>query len=206
MIGGKPEEIIFFGDQLGGAAADLAIGWLGRVADVEIVVDAVAAFVFAFVDGFWSEALGAANQILHGNSVVRRGGADEIGVADAEEFPKLKEYFLVAVNQFGGRDSLLFGGAFDIDAVLVGAREVRDFVAAHALVARDYVADDGRIGRADVRARVRVVDGSGEIEFLGLIHEIWALLARLLELESLTHRNARERFYSGGAGCQMDGV
>ena len=95
------------------------------------------------------------------------------------------------------------GGALDIDAVLVGPSEVGDFVAAHAFVARDYVADDGGVSRADVRARVRVVDGSGEIE-LGLIHEIWAMLARLLELESLTHRNARERYYSGLRGLSNE--
>ncbi len=141
-------------------------------------------------------ALGAPNQILHGDRVVRRCGANEIGVADAEQLPQLEENLLVAIHQLGGRDSLLLGGALDIDAVLVGASEVGDVVAAHALVARDHVADDRRVSRADVRTRVRVVNGSGEIE-LGLIHVRSVLLARLLELESLAHRNARERYYSG---------
>ncbi len=117
--------------------------------------------------------LGAADQILHGYGVARRSGADEIGVADAEELPEIAENLLVAVYKVGGGDAEFFGGAFDIDAVLVGAGEVGDVEAAHALVARDHVADDGGVGRADVRAGVRVIDGSGEvILFLGIIHEL----------------------------------
>src|SRR5271156_3353565 len=39
LVRGEAEKIIFFGDQFGGAAADLAVGWLRRVADVKGVVD-----------------------------------------------------------------------------------------------------------------------------------------------------------------------
>ena len=72
LVGGEAKEIIFFGNQFRGAAADLAVGGLRRVADVEVVVDAVAAFVFAFEDGIGRDALGAADEILHGDA---RGAA-----------------------------------------------------------------------------------------------------------------------------------
>ena len=68
-----------------------------------------------------------------------------------------------AAKHFGARsvdDAGFFGGAFDVDAVLVGAGGEDDFVAEHALVATDGVAHDRGVGVADVREAVGVVDRS----------------------------------------------
>src|SRR5271155_1569871 len=105
LVRGEAEKIIFFGNQFGGAAADLAVGWLRRVAHIEVVVNAVAAFILTFEDGVGRNALGAADQILHGDGVARLGGADEIGVADAKELPEIAENLLVAIYQVGGGDA-----------------------------------------------------------------------------------------------------
>ena len=115
---------------------------------------------------------GAADQSLHRAGVIIGSGAHEIGDADAEQLPEITKDFFVFVDQLLRRDSGFFGGAFDVDAVLVSAGQVGDIVAAHSFVAGDDVADDGGVGRADVGARVRVVDGSGEVILrLGIFHE-----------------------------------
>ncbi len=48
--------------------------------------------------------------------------------------------------------------------VFVGAGQQHYVVAAHTLVARNRIGDDGRIGVAEVRARIDVIDRRGQIE------------------------------------------
>src|ERR1700719_751088 len=84
---------------------------------------------------------------------------------NAKSFPEVPKNLLVAVDQLRRRDSQLLGSAFDIYAMLVGAGDKCNVVAAHALVARDDVADDRGVGGAYVRPRVSVIDRRGEIEF-----------------------------------------
>ena len=59
--------------------------------------------------------------------------------------------------QAGGGGVLLH-----FQAVLVGAGQEVDVVAAQAVPARQRVADDGGVGVAEVRLRRDVIDGSGE--------------------------------------------
>ena len=54
------------------------------------------------------------------------------------------------------------GGLLDLQAVLVGAGEEVHVVAEQAVPAGERVADDGRVGVAEVRLGVDVVDGGGE--------------------------------------------
>src|SRR6185437_6256175 len=189
LVGRKPEEVVFFGDQFGRAAADLTVGRLGRIADVKIVVNAVAAFVFGFVDRARRALHGAANEGLDCAGMFGRGGANEVGDGYAEEFPKIAKNLFVAVNELLRSDALGFGGTFDIDAVLVRASEIGYIVTAHALVARDYVTNDGGVGRADVGTGVRVVDRGGEVELRLVRHERSDYLALFAE----TERGAAEK-------------
>ncbi len=64
----------------------------------------------------------------------------------------------------------------DLLAVLVGACQEEGVVPQQAMAARDNVSRDRRIGVADVRARVDVVDRGGQIELL-LGHELRLSLA-----------------------------
>ena len=52
----------------------------------------------------------------------------------------------------------------DLGAVLVGAGEEEDVLAPLAVVPRQHVGGDGRVGVAVVRLAVHVVDGSGDVE------------------------------------------
>ena len=101
---------------------------------------------------------------MHGAGVLVRGGADEIRVGDSEQLPQITENLFVPVDQLLRGDSGFFGGALDIDAVLVRTCEIGDVISAHAFVARNHIADDCGVGRADVRTRIRVIDRRGEIK------------------------------------------
>ena len=63
--------------------------------------------------------------------------------------------------QLGG-----LGGALDLLAVLVGAGEEPGVNAQRPLAARNGVGDHRGVGVADVRARVDVIDGGGEVELV----------------------------------------
>ena len=105
---------------------------------------------------------------LHGVRVLQIRGADEFVARNAEFVPKhfpLRGHFR---DEFRFGYAGFFRGAFDVHAMLVGAGGHRHVVAAHAFVAPDGVAHDGRVGVADVRQAVGVVDRRGQIE-LGFV-------------------------------------
>src|SRR5580704_13728115 len=180
LVIAESEEIVFLGNQFGGPSAGRAIHRLRRVTDVSVVVDAVAALIFGFVDRTFLErqifiALKCAlYQSLDRAFVLGRGGANEIRNRDSQQLPQIAKDFLVLVDQLLRRDSGCLRCAFDVDAVLVGAGDVGNIVAAHAFVAGDDVADDGGVCRADVRARVGVIDGRREVILgFGIVHELF---------------------------------
>ena len=74
------------------------------------------------------------------------------------------------VDELLGRAAGSVGRALDLLPVLVGAGEEPGVHAHHALAARDGIAHDGGVGVADVRPRVDVVDGRGDVELSGVIH------------------------------------
>jgi len=160
---GELEEIVFLIDQFTGTAAQRAIGWFRGVGYIEVVKNTVAALVNAFVNvssvaSFQKQAANGA-QMLHG------GGANEMGVADAELVPQATENCRVAVHQFARGDARFGGGASDIFAVLVGAGQEGDVVPLHAFEPGYCVRDQRGVGGADVRPRVGVIDRRGQIEF-----------------------------------------
>ena len=77
---------------------------------------------------------------------------------------KLAETFVA--HTAAGRDAGGGGGALDLLAVLVGAGEEEGFDALRSGAAGEDVRHDGGVGVADVGARVDVVDGGREEEFL----------------------------------------
>ena len=94
------------------------------------------------------------------------GGADVVVVGDAHAVPEVAELDGDLVGELLRGDSGCGGGALDLLAVLVGAGEEEGVVAEQAVAAGDDVGRDGRVGVADVRARVDVVDRGSEIELL----------------------------------------
>src|SRR5258708_1031098 len=86
---------------------------------------------------------------LDGGDVLGVGGANEFVGRDAKLVPEGGPGVGHFGDEFGFRDAGFFGGAFDVDAVLVGAGGHYDVVAAHALVTANYVGDDGCVRVTD---------------------------------------------------------
>src|SRR5208283_3398840 len=153
----------FFGEGFERASAVRAIlAGLGVVYE-GVVVDAVLAGVVAFVDVAVFSA--APEKPLHGADVFQIGGAHEFVGGNTEFIPEGAPGLGHVGDEFPFGDAGFFGGAFDVDAVLVGAGGHHDVVAAHAFVAANRITHHGGVGVADVRQAVRVVDRRGEIEF-----------------------------------------
>ncbi len=176
LKGRKFEEIVWLGNSFRGPAAiGTVLPWLH--VHVSIVVNAVLPGVVTGVN----ETVFAAQfeKPLHGVGVFQVGGADKFVALNTEFLPQgapLPGHFR---HEFGFGDACLFGGALDVDAVLVRAGGHDDVVAAHAFVAADGVAHDRRIRVADVRQAVRVVDRRGQIVFGFVGHFlIWSVLSR----------------------------
>ena len=97
------------------------------------------------------------------------GGADVVVVGDAHAVPEGAEGGGDLVGEVLRGEAGGGGGALDFLAVLVGAGEEEGVVAEEAVAAGDDVSRNGRVGVADVRARVDVVDRSGEVELFCVV-------------------------------------
>ena len=162
---GKLEEIICLGDSFRGASTVGTI-FPSLYVHVSVVVDAVLPGIVAGVDE--SVFTAQFEEPLDGMRVLQIRSANEFVAGNAEFVPEgfpLGSHFR---DEFGFRDARFFRGAFDIHTVFVGAGSHHHVITAHAFIAADGVADDGRIRVANVRQAVRVVDRRGQIE-LGLI-------------------------------------
>src|SRR6266478_6217078 len=163
LLKGRELEIeIGFGDGFRRTATIGAV-LAGLHVDVGIVVDAVLPRVVTGIDETIVAAL--LEEPLHGVSVFQIRGADKFVALDAEFIPKGAPFRGHFRDEFGFGNAGFFGGALDVDAVFVGAGGHDHVVAAHAFVAADGVAHDGRVGVADVRQAVRVIDRRGQIIF-----------------------------------------
>jgi len=92
------------------------------------------------------------------------GGADELVVGDVEEPPRVLEPLHGAVGPLEGGDAVGLGGLLDLEAVLVRAGQIEDVVSSEAPPTRRRVADQRRVGVADVRRVVHVEDRGGQVE------------------------------------------
>ena len=143
--------------------ATIGTVFAGLYVDVGIVVDAVLPGVVTRVDETVVTAL--FEKPLHGVSVFQVGGADKLVALDTEFIPEAAPLGGHFRDEFGFRNAGFFRGALDVDAVFIGAGGHDHVVSTHAFVAADGVTHDGRVGVADVRQTVRVVDRGGQVIF-----------------------------------------
>jgi hypothetical protein len=142
------------------AAVVTGIAGLGLV-DVEVVVDAVLPGVGALVDVAVAPA--ALEQVLDDARVLGAGGALEMVDLQPELAPLPLEFGGDEVAVVSGRLSNAPGRALDVDPVLVRAGGQHRLVALQAFEAAHDVRNDGRVGVANVRRGVDVIDGSGQV-------------------------------------------
>ena len=175
-LGKLEEPVLLAGGLLHGAMAigahPLAVVVLLQVAlgVVGLLVHAVPALVAALVAP--TLVVEILPELLDGARMTRFGGAHEVGVGDVEHLPGIAEGGLHRIAPLLGLHALGRGGIGDLLAVLVHAGDESDVVAVHALVARHRVGGDRRVGGAQMRRGVDVVDGRGErIGSLGHVDE-----------------------------------
>ena len=158
------ERTMAIGAQMLTLAAILLVGLLYLVlGEVGLLGDAVPAVVAALI-----QVAGLAHalpQVLHRVVLARLGGADEVVVGDLELAPEVLEKRGLRVAPGLRRvEAVGSGGLCDLLAVLVHAGEELDVVAGGAAVARLDVAEHRAVRGAQMRRRVDVVDGGGDVE------------------------------------------
>ncbi len=128
---------------------------------------AVPALVGALVDP--AVVVDALHDLGDALRVAGIGGADEEVVAGVDDRHQRFELGGVAVGQLLRGDALALGRVLDRLAVLVGAGEEEDVLAALAHVAGEHVSRHRRVGVTEMRLRVDVVDRRGDVvgHFLG---------------------------------------
>ena len=127
---------------------------------VGFFMDAVPALVGALVEvAFLVEVV---PERLHGARLAIGARAHEVGEGDIEHLPGVHEGRHHGIAPFLRGHAVLLGGFGDLLAVLVKTGDERDVMAVHALVAGNRVRGDGRVGRAQMRRSVHVVDRRGE--------------------------------------------
>ena len=161
LEGRELEEVVFFAHRLRDAAAVRARSSRRHI-DPGLVGDAVLARVRALVDE--AAIAQGGEELLHAALVARLGGADEVVVGEAEASHSARNSPAMAVAKLLRRAAGQLGGALDLLPVFVGAGEEPGIDAERPLAPRDGVAHDGRVGVAQVRPRIHVVDGRGEVE------------------------------------------
>ena len=149
-------EVLTLGVVLFIGLRDLGLGEVGFLGH------AVPAVVGALVEV--AGLLHALPEVLHGVVLALLGGADEVVVRDLELAPEVLEEGRLGVAPLLRGHTMGCRGLRDLLAVLVHAREELDVIARRAAVARLDVAEDGRVGRAQVRLGIDVVDGRGDEE------------------------------------------
>ena len=144
----------------GGALDSLLVLLEIALGIVRFLVDAVPALVAVLVQK--ALLVQVVPELAHGARLARLGRAHEVGVGDAEQIPCVAESRLHGIAPLLRRHALGGGRVGHFLTVLVHARDERDVVAVQALVARHDVGGDGRVGRAQMRRGVHVVDRRGE--------------------------------------------
>src|SRR5579859_6568647 len=170
--GRKLKVIVLFAGRLGRATAFGAGSAGTHGIDIKLVKDAVLARVCAFVDK--TLVLDTLPQFLSAAFVARLGGADEVIVGDAHLVKQPAEFSRGFVHPLLRRRLCGRGGALHVNAMLVRAGQKPGVIAQHALAAGNRVADQRGVSVADVRPRVHVINGRGDIKlFSALIHGLF---------------------------------
>src|ERR1019366_8200462 len=172
LEGREPEEpvLLALADQRG-LVDRAAVALEDLVLDLEVgTAGAVPAFVHALVDV--PVVVDPLERLLDPGLVLGVGGANEEIVRDPEAWHQRLEPLGVAVGELLGLEPLRVRRVGDRLAVLVGAGEKEDVLAALAHVAREHVGGDRRVRVAEVRLRVDVIDRSGDVEGLRCLYRV----------------------------------
>ncbi len=129
---------------------------------VLLAADAVRALVAALVD--LALVVQVLDELLDAVRVPLLRGADEVVVRDLQVLPeRLPRFGDELVGPLLRADAVRLRGAHDLLTVLVRAGEVPHLLAALAVPAGEHVACDGRVGVAQVRSVVYVINGGGDV-------------------------------------------
>jgi hypothetical protein len=165
----QTEKVVLFFEKLDWTMVDRALIGFAISIFVEFVVLVVlltcnAVLAGEFVEFDVASVVTTLQQLGDGRFVSRLGGANEVVVRDVQLLPGCSKFRRNRVSELLRGDIGRFGGLLDFQAVFVGAGEVLDVVAEQPMPARQCVADDGRVGVAEVRLGVDVIDGGRHIE------------------------------------------
>jgi hypothetical protein len=105
-----------------------------------------------------------AEQLLHGEVVALVGRADELVVLHVQRAPRVLEGLRQLVHERGGRLARSGGGARDLLAVLVGARQIVGGVALLAMAAGEGIGEDLLVRMTQVGTAIHVVDRGRDVE------------------------------------------
>ena len=200
----QAEEVVLLLELLDRQLVDRAqvAGQQVVVAVVQLAAHAVLAPVQVELDV--AGVVAALQQLDDGGPVPRLGRADEVVVGDLEVLPRLGELRGDRVGERLRLEPGRLGGPLDVEAVLVGAGEEVDVVAEQAVPAGEGVADDRRVGVAEVRLGVHVVDRRRDVEpahavnATDTVHAVSQGLSRFCPLRSA--RSGRSRGQDGRCG------
>ena len=162
---GESKEIVLFIDQFRRAAADVAIGRVGAVGNVALIINAVTTLVLTLIDHARLILLRKANQALNARDVLRLVGIDKVRVLNAEFLPEFDEELSLLRHEFRWLHACCFCCPLQFFTVLVRPGQVSHIIAAHALVARDDVTNNRGVGGANMRPRIRIVKRCRQIKF-----------------------------------------
>ena len=160
LEGRQLEKVVLLAHRFGQPPAVGAVG-AGRAVHVCLVGDAVLAGVRALVDE--AAIAQGGEELLHAALVAVFRGADEVVVGDAEAMPEAAELGGDGGGKLGRRAPRQLGRALDLLSMLVCTGQEPGIDAQRPLAPRNGVADDGRVGVPQVRPRIHVVDGRGEV-------------------------------------------
>ena len=167
---GEAEEVVLLLELVDGRLVDRAqAAWQQLVVGVvRLAAHAVLAAVVVELDV--AGVVAALQQLGDRGVVARFGGADEVVVGDVEAAPRRGEARGDPVGELLRSEPRRGRRLLDLLAVLVGAGEELDVVAEQAVPAGERVADDRRVGVADVRFVVDVVDRRRRVEPAHRLH------------------------------------
>ena len=164
-VGGEAEEVVLLDHALDGPLVDRAeavdevvLGVVG------LARHAVQALVRPQVDVVPAVVVDRVEELLDRGRVARLGGPDVVVVGDVQAGPDLLPTRLHLVDPLLGGHAPLLGGPLELQAVLVGAGEVEDLLAAQPVEPGDEVGGHGVVRVPDVGHVVRVVDRRGDVE------------------------------------------
>ena len=161
LEGRELEEIIFLAHRLRHSAA-VGANRSRRPVHIKLIAHAILAGIGAFVDETLVAQRG--KQLLRPALVALFGGTNEVVVAQPQLVPQPAKLARNRRGKLRGRAVRQSSRPLDLLPVLVRASEKPGFDAQSALAPRNGVADDGRVGVAQVRPRIHVVNGRGQIK------------------------------------------